>query len=116
MQQYKVLLDSSNWICYSNFINCSRIYNYLISNGHTITKNPSEADFIIINACAAVDSLEKYSFRLYNNYYSQKKKNSKVIIFGCLVKIREELLKPLDLITISLYDDDILFFDYCSNV
>ena len=106
MQNFKVLLDSSNWICLSNFINCSRLYNYFTKNGHIITTDPSEADYIIINACGAVVGLENYSFRLYNQYYSQKKKSAKVIMFGCLAKIREEILKEMDLIAIELFDSE----------
>ncbi|KYK30472.1 MAG: hypothetical protein AYK22_03875 [Thermoplasmatales archaeon SG8-52-3] len=101
MESYKVYIDSAAWMCEGNIVGMSRIYQYLLQNGHKIINNHSEADFIIINSCGFVKSREEFCLYLFNNYYSQKKENASIIMFGCLIKINNKLVKSLDLIPID---------------
>lgn len=126
MQSYKVLVDTSVK-CLSNIVESSRIYRYLIENGHEVTDDESEADFIIINSCGATKVNQDRYINLFHKYYSLKEKNARIIMFGCLVKIDEERLRPLDVCLISFeesYKLDTFFYSktkfqtvrpYCSN-
>jgi tRNA A37 methylthiotransferase MiaB len=113
MHQYKVLIDSGNWLCQSNLVLCSSLYKYLQANNHQIVHDPSEADYIIINSCGVFDETENVSIDLFKKYYSLKKKSANIIICGCLPKINNESLKNFDLLIINFEDneklDDIFF-------
>jgi MiaB/RimO family radical SAM methylthiotransferase len=98
---YKILIDSGLWSCEANLVSCSRIYRYLIENGHEITYDASQADFIIINSCGVVKGVVDRCLHLFHTYTSLKKKEAIIIMFGCLVKIDRELLAPLDLLLIG---------------
>ena len=127
MKSYKVYIDSAAWMCEGNIIGTSRIYRYMIENGHNITTKPSEADFIIINSCGFIENREDMSLNLFEIYNSQKKEKTKIIMFGCLIKINQKLIKSLDLIPIDLnegYKFDEIFYNkikfenilpYCDN-
>lgn len=101
MESYKVFIDSALWTCEPNLVSCSMLYRYLIENGHTITYDPAQADFIIINSCGFFKKTEDISLNLFQKYYSLKKKNATIIMFGCLVKINENRLTSLDLLPVS---------------
>lgn len=101
MESYKVLIDSAIWTCESNLVSCSMLYRYLIENGHTITYDPTHADFIIINSCGFFKKTEDKSLNLFQKYHSLKKKNATVIMFGCLVKINKNKLASLDLFLVG---------------
>jgi tRNA A37 methylthiotransferase MiaB len=113
MKSYKVYIDSAAWMCEGNIIGTSRIYRYLLENGHGITTKPSEADFIIINSCGFIKDREHLSVYLFENFNSQKKEKAKIIMFGCLIKINQKLIESLDLIPIDLNEgnkfDEIFF-------
>src|SRR4030042_2155544 len=127
MKSYKVYIDSAAWMCEGNIVGSSRIYRYLIENGHEILTKPSEADFIIINSCGFIKEREDLCVYLFENYHSQKKKKAKIIMFGCLIKINQKLIKSLDLIPINFNEEnkfDEIFYNktkfenispYCDN-
>jgi ribosomal protein S12 methylthiotransferase len=101
MKSYKVYLESTAWICEANLVGTSRIYRYIVKNGHEIVKNPTKADFIIINSCGLTNFRRNLSINFFQNFYSQKKDNASIIMFGCLIKINKELINSLDLIPID---------------
>jgi len=127
MKYYKVFIDSTAWMCEGNIVETSRIYRYLLANGHAVTRTPSEADFFIINSCGFVQERENLSLDLYNNFVSQKKDSAKIILFGCLVRINKEKVHSLDAVAIDFHEghkfDELFFtkvkFDdvlpYCDN-
>jgi len=84
------------------------IYRYLVENGQNITQEADKADFIIINSCGYHQQLRDASVALYEKYKIIKKPDAKIIMYGCLVKIDEELLKTLDLYPIGFDDGEIL--------
>lgn len=115
MNRLTIFIDSANWYCQSNLIASSSLYQYLVKNDHKITQNPSEADYIIINSCGVFKDTENASLDLYKKYYSLKRKDAKIIMFGCLVKINLNLFTPLDIITISFGDNkklDGIFYNH----
>ena len=102
MKSYKVYIDSTAWICEANLVSTSRIYRYMLQNNHKIVKNPSVADFIIINSCGLTKMRRDLSIKFYENFHSQKRENASIIMFGCLIKIDKEKIESLDLIQIDL--------------
>jgi tRNA A37 methylthiotransferase MiaB len=128
MKSQKVYIDSIAWICEANLIGTSKIYRYILENGHEIIKNPSEADFIIINSCGLTKMRRDLSIKFFEKYYLQKKENAKIIMFGCIVKIDKEKIISLDLISIDFnqgYKFDEIFYNekkfeticpYCDNL
>jgi len=101
MKSYKFYIDNTTWDCEVSIVDSSRIYRYLIKNGHKHTNNPSDAEYIIINTCGFIESFKKRSITLYEKYNLEKNKNATIIFFGCLVKIEPELIKSLNVNTIS---------------
>jgi len=106
MKSYKVYIDSAAWICEANLVGTSRIYQYMIENGHEIIKNPLEADFIVINSCGLTKIRRDLSINFFKEYHSQKKEKAKIIMFGCLVKIDKEKINSLDLTPIDFYEEN----------
>lgn len=104
MESYTVYIDSVFWICEPNLVSCSMLYRYVIENGHFITDDPSQADFIIINSCGFNKENEDRSINFFQKYYNQKKKHARIIMFGCLVNINETRLKSLDVILVGQKD------------
>jgi tRNA A37 methylthiotransferase MiaB len=100
-KSYKILIDSGLWSCEANLVSCSRIYRYLIENGHELTYDASQADFILINSCGVVKGVIDHCLNLFRTYSSLKKKDATIIMFGCLVKINRDMLTSLDLIPIG---------------
>lgn len=127
MKSYKVHIDSAAWMCEGNIVGTSRVYRYLLENGHEITKNPSNADFIIINSCGFIKDREDLSIDLFEQYTSQKKENASIIMFGCLIRINKKIIESLDLIPINVHEEykfDEIFYNkikfedvspYCDN-
>jgi len=108
MKSYQILIKSAHPRCSLNTVSSSMIYRYLVQNNHKITNDISKADFIIINSCGFHKKTRDATINLYNSFYNQKKQNAKIIMFGCLIKIDNELLRPLDLIQIDFKDDLLL--------
>ncbi|MHA1190780.1 MAG: radical SAM protein [Promethearchaeota archaeon] len=104
MSAFKIFLDSAAWLCEGNLIDSSRIIRYMLENNHEIVNDPAQADFIIINSCGFIKGREERSANLFRKYYSQKKENSNIIIYGCLTKINPELIGSLDAYPIDLND------------
>jgi tRNA A37 methylthiotransferase MiaB len=81
--------------CITKSIDSQRIYDYLLANGYTFTKNYSKADLIIITTCAFYDLEEEESIRAIKFYMKHKSKSSKIVITGCLPGINPNHLKRL---------------------
>lgn len=116
LKHYTILIDSANWYCQSNLTSCSALYRYLIKNGHKITHAPSQADFIIINSCGVFKDTEDVTIALFKKYYSLKRKDAQIIMYGCLVKINKDLLANLDLIAVSFEESWKLDDIFCNNI
>ncbi|UCH71487.1 MAG: hypothetical protein JSW62_03560, partial [Thermoplasmatales archaeon] len=103
---HTIYLESAHWSCLPNLVACSRIYHFLIKNGHQIISNPSQADFIIIGTCGALKNIEDKSIALYHKYHPLKKKNAIIIMYGCLTKTNDKRLQGLDIYPVGNYEDD----------
>jgi len=120
--KYCVYMDSSNKSCNSNVIELSRVYFYLIKNGHKIVKHYKNADYVIVNTCGFNDIHEKKTIEIFNKYLGKN-----VISIGCLNKINTDLFskKLQNIIPLKLNELDKIFLndvrfadvkeDYLSN-
>ena len=102
MKSYNVYIDSAAWFCEGNIVDSSRIYRYMLENGHKITDDYTNADYIVINSCGFIKERIERCINLFNKYNSQKKENAAIIIFGCLVKIDPDLTDSLESYNIKL--------------
>ena len=102
MKSYKVFIDSPTWMCEGNLVESSRICRYMLQNGHEVIDNSSEADYIVINSCGFIKARIDDSVYLFKYYNSQKKEKASIIMFGCLIKINNDLINSLDLTLFSL--------------
>jgi ribosomal protein S12 methylthiotransferase len=84
------------------------IHRYLLENGHRITEQAQDADFIIINTCGTLDRNRDESIALYEKYLTAKKPDTKIILFGCLIKIDGERLRNLNASLVGFTDGKIL--------
>jgi len=82
--------------CITKDIDSQRIYDYLIANDYTFTKNYSKADLIIITTCAFCDLKEEQSIKAIKYYMKHKSSFGKIIITGCLPKINSARLSNID--------------------
>ena len=92
-KQYKVLLDSANFFCKPNIILVSQVEKFVKKNNHTITKDISDADFLVLNTCGFDDKRETLYFEILTDMFKKMKKGSKVIALGCVSVISDQLQK-----------------------
>lgn len=82
--------------CDKNRVDTEKMLARLVAGGHTLVGSEEEADVIIINTCAFIDSAKEESIDEIFNALAVKKKNKqkKVIVTGCLAqRYAEELEK-----------------------
>ena len=105
MNCFTVYIDSAAWVCETNLIGCSRLYRYMVKNGHEIVDDPSKADYIIINSCGLTRGHITKCINMHKKYISLKRENAKIILYGCLVKIDPKLVGTLDVLAIDFNED-----------
>lgn len=75
--------------CHRRLLDAQKISDYLKMNGFKIVKNPSRADYIILNTCAFKKSQEDFAIKKIEEF---KKQGKKLIVGGCLPAINKERL------------------------
>ena len=80
--------------CSKNKVDSEMILGSLGDEGELID-NPEEADLILINTCAFIESARKEAIDTILEYSDYKKKNSKLVVCGCLSQRYKEELIPL---------------------
>ncbi|MBF0510753.1 MAG: radical SAM protein [Candidatus Omnitrophica bacterium] len=96
--------------CASSSLLFQKIALFLKLNDYTVVKRPSHADILIFNTCGITDAFAKIN----NNYINQfVKAPKKVIVFGCLCKVSEDIRKSGHILippgSIHQFSD---YFDY----
>ncbi|MBZ7942805.1 30S ribosomal protein S12 methylthiotransferase RimO [Campylobacter molothri] len=65
-------------------------------NAYELCDDPSIADVLIINTCGFIESAKKESINAILNLHEQRKKDSLLVVTGCLMqRYQEELIKEL---------------------
>ena len=78
--------------CSKNQVDSEMILGSL-KDSFTLTTNEKDADLIIINTCAFIDSAKKEAIDEILNVSLNKKKNQKIVVCGCLAERYEEDLR-----------------------
>jgi threonylcarbamoyladenosine tRNA methylthiotransferase CDKAL1 len=110
---YHVYLDIVRPGCLPNLVGCSKIHQFLMTNGHTLTSDPHSADFIIISTCGFNNDSQENSLNHFKHHQVEKKETTRIIIYGCLVDINPGSFSSSDAILIGLHDTktlDSLFY------
>jgi MiaB/RimO family radical SAM methylthiotransferase len=94
-QQVKVYISTTG--CVEAQLSSEIVAKILGQNNYNITRNVSEADFIIFYACGLTNDSEGISMRAIANLKKGMKKDAKLITWGCLTKQNPEAIKTLQL-------------------
>ena len=90
--------------CAMNFSDSEIVASILNKEGYKLSKNPEEANLILINTCSIRDKAEQTVRNKLKNFNSLKKQNNKlkVGLLGCMAeRLKEKLLieeKIVDLV------------------
>jgi ribosomal protein S12 methylthiotransferase len=87
--------------CAKNLVDSEMITDYLLKAGYVITDDISKASLVVINTCGFIKDAKKESIEVILSALREKPKNTKVVVYGCLVqrykKELEELIPEVDL-------------------
>jgi len=94
MKQKKITvkLSGANKLCRFNNMHLARVKRFLENNGHQVTMDSKNADFILFHSCGTFDKFKEDSLAICNQYVKAEK-SATVIDIGCLPKIYPELTK-----------------------
>lgn len=80
--------------CDKNTVDTEKLLGLLVDKGYEITNNPENADYIIINTCAFIESAKIESIDAIMEMAQYKKQNNcKIIVIGCLAQRYYDELK-----------------------
>lgn len=98
--------------CDKNRVDTEVMLNNLQLGGHTLTNDPADADVIIVNTCAFLESSRKEAIDtiLEMSKFKQQGNCKRIIVTGCLgQKYGDQLYRHLDeadvIVGINQYDD-----------
>jgi len=74
--------------CQMNVYDSERLLSLLLSEGHRITRNPEEADIIVLNTCSVRERAERRALGRLSDFYRFKQKNPDVmlVVTGCMAQ------------------------------
>ena len=83
------------WICCRRgcprrSLDSSTIYNYLVKNGLKFTNRIKNADLLTVYTCGGFQVSEDRSNTTINRLSKYKRKNAKLVVTGCLVRINPQ--------------------------
>lgn len=83
--------------CDKNLVDTETALAECVSAGYEITADENEADVLIVNTCAFIESARNESIdEIFNCLAHKKKRNARVIVSGCLPeRYREELAEAI---------------------
>ena len=82
--------------CDKNRVDSENVIYTLTETGHEWTQEISEADVLIVNTCAFIDSAKKESIDTILELATRKKDGAKLLVLGCLAeRYAEELVEAL---------------------
>ncbi|MCR6591280.1 radical SAM protein [Campylobacter insulaenigrae] len=80
--------------CNKNLVDSEIMLGHLST--YEICDEPSKADVLIVNTCGFIESAKKESINAILNLHEQRKKDSLLVVTGCLMqRYQEELMKEL---------------------
>jgi threonylcarbamoyladenosine tRNA methylthiotransferase CDKAL1 len=91
MAKKKVYIDSIG--CVENALEGQRIAEFFSQNNWRVTKEPKQADLLLVNTCGVIGSKERQSVHKIQELEKIKQPSARIIICGCLPDINLEVLK-----------------------
>lgn len=83
----KRLYTSGSLGCTNAMVLFQRYVDFILSHGYEKTKNPNEADVVLIDTCASTQKQEDASFDLIQQEQGKVREDAKVVVCGCLPAI-----------------------------
>lgn len=81
--------------CEEAQLSSAYVEQFLRKNKITVTKNPTEADFIFFYACGLTKQTEKDSLMVIKSLKAKMKASAKLFVWGCLPKINPQILSTV---------------------
>jgi ribosomal protein S12 methylthiotransferase len=81
--------------CAKNLVDSEKITDYLLKAGYVLTGDISETSFILINTCGFIRDAKKESIEVILSALQEKPKDTKVVVYGCLVQRYQRELERL---------------------
>ena len=100
----KVFVESTFSSCENNAYYTTQIYEFFSKNGFELTKDESDADFIVIVTCGFDKERKENALDIIKHYACNHLYKKKIIVTGCLPKIDYESVRIPGTIVISLND------------
>jgi len=79
--------------CPRSRMETAKLFSYFEQNGWEIKEQIEEADLVLVSTCGVNETSEKKSVSLISVADKKRKKDSQLVILGCLAGINEEQLK-----------------------
>lgn len=100
--------------CPESRIDSARVRNFFSENGWNIISDARKADLIIFWACAFTEASEAESLRIIRWINAQKKRDARLIVWGCLPEINPQALK-LEYDGITFGEREIEMFNFIAE-
>ena len=78
--------------CARNLVDSEVMIGILLKGGYEYTQSVAEADYLVVNTCAFLESARQEGLDTIGSLFQEKKKDAKVIVAGCMVQKHRELL------------------------
>jgi tRNA A37 methylthiotransferase MiaB len=72
--------------CDEGQLKSMHVQQFFIKNGFAVTRDPTQADFVIFYACGLTNLSEKHSLVMIKRLQAQTKDTARLIVWGCLAK------------------------------
>ncbi|MEJ5328354.1 MAG: radical SAM protein [Candidatus Bathyarchaeia archaeon] len=93
--------------CPRRSLDSTRLYRYLVANGLKPVSDPQKAAFIFVATCGGFALHEEFSLLTIEHALKVKSESAKLVVTGCLTKIRPDALKAYnDILVIHTADLD----------
>jgi len=91
----KAYLHSTLHPCTENAMNLNLLKRWFGSNDWEVTKDATDADFIVFSTCGFVESHEKYELDRIKDIGDNKKDGAELVVLGCLPEIGQKKLETV---------------------
>jgi ribosomal protein S12 methylthiotransferase len=95
--------------CPKNLVDSEVMLGFAQQAGHTLTSDPSEADVLVVNTCAFIDSAKQESIDAILEMAAHKRdRAARLVVTGCLAeRYREQLRREIPEIDVVLGTNDV---------
>jgi MiaB/RimO family radical SAM methylthiotransferase len=78
--------------CDEGQLKSMHVQEFFVKNGFAVTRDPTQADFVIFFACGLTNSKEKHSLMMIKRLQTKAKDSAQLIVWGCLAKQNPQCL------------------------